>query len=706
MKIISVVALVLLVAHYNFAQNVRGTVVDKNGDPIEFVNVILYSHPDSAFVKAELSDTVGKYSVSLPSNNQYYLEFQMLGLGTTSTLPFSGETVLEPVVLSEDVHYLKTTTITVQKPMIEKTGRGMIVNVSSSPILSNGNTKEVLSKIPGVVVHQDGSVTLKGKSNVVIYIDDKPTYMSLEDLVRLLEGTPASEIEKVEVYDTPPAKFDAAGSAGIINFVRKRGVKVGLNGSAGLNMGYGNFHKFSPWVYANYRNKKFNVYGSTWYYNNKYDHRTSAAMHMENDGMTTTYNNSYHPTYHPHGTGIRLGADWFLGEKNTLGALILTYTGESDGEEPATTTIEGHNPNDYNYASALRSYTYWWKGITYNLNFKRDIAKGEALTIDADLVQRYNGNDQSNLNEFFNDNTALTPSLVDISGKTDIDIIVGKLDYEKTIFKDWALETGLKSSWVNTSNAMNNWSGTNKSDLVLDFEKANTFDYSEAIYAGYVAMAKKWKDRWSFDIVGDREVRSDYMVYITMPQNTFKTISASFQMSVEELKEVNYTTEIHTYRPLRVRRVGDAIVDKQTYMHGNKKYSKAFYLDQYKRLTSNGYYKKDEPFLDPADGEMIYEVLPKNTMYRISRLFGMTVDELKVLNNMDGTQLFKYQPILVKVASEVPDNHYYLVKENDTLESIAANHNLSKQGLVMLNNFGGYVLSKGMVLMISSPEGE
>lgn len=272
--------LTIVLTNTMFAQKTDGILTSED-EAIPFANVIVFSADDSSFVAAAFSDSLGYFEITLRTDENYYLYVQALGF-----LEFYSETFQSPksfskiAIAKDKTNDLDEVTITVQKPMFEKTGRGMIVNVDASPILSSGNTQNVLEKIPGVVMNTDGSLTLKGRQNVQIFIDGKPTFMSTEDLVRLLENTPASEIEKIEVFETPPARFQAEGNAGIINVVRKKGTGLGFKGNIGGNIGYGNYHKLSPWLYLNYRSKKLNTYGSTWYYNSMFDFKTSGNMQI------------------------------------------------------------------------------------------------------------------------------------------------------------------------------------------------------------------------------------------------------------------------------------------------------------------------------------------------------------------------------------------------------------------------------------------
>lgn len=482
------------------SQNAKGKVLTVNNEPAPYANIILFNAIDTTLAGAVLTDTAGNFEISIPNQeSKYYIEVQFIGYKYYQTPIFNGVRSFPTIQLETD-NELETLELTFQKQMFEKTGRGMIVNVEASPILSSGNTQDALGKIPGMVVNQDGSLTLKGKHNVQIYMDGKPTNMSQRDLVILLENTPASEIEKIEVFETPPAKFDAAGNAGIINVVRKKGTNLGFNGSAGLNSGYGNFHKFSPWVYGNYRTKKLNIYGSSWYYNSKQDHYGTGDMFMTINNEESSFYNSGHRIMNPKGYGGRYGIDYSINDKITIGYLGMSYSGGSEGNEPSTVTVSGPAVKNYDFIDAEEKFRYFWFGQTHNFNFKKDIGKGESINIDLDYIDRGSGNETSTLNEYFRNDTSLTPNYIEQDGTTDTKIAVAKLDYEKTVFDSWALETGAKASWVSTKNVFHSYKGTNQNDIVLNTNLSNDFNYDESIYSGYAVMAKKWADKWSIDL--------------------------------------------------------------------------------------------------------------------------------------------------------------------------------------------------------------
>ena len=124
-----------------------------------------------------------------------------------------------------------------------------------------------MARSPGVKVDQNDNISLKGKQGVTIMIDGKITPVSGDDLANILKSMPSSTIDKIELISNPGAKYDAVGTAGIINIKTKKDQKVGWSGSANLTYGQGVYAKYNGSINLNYRNKKFNVFANYSYAN-------------------------------------------------------------------------------------------------------------------------------------------------------------------------------------------------------------------------------------------------------------------------------------------------------------------------------------------------------------------------------------------------------------------------------------------------------
>ncbi len=495
-------ALVLCNVYSSLAQSqIRGSVQDEQQAPLPFANVLLLSATDSVLVKGTVADTTGAYVLESVADGTYLLSVQMVGYRSYFSEPFRPQSsVKRPVVqLAEATTELGEVVVRAAKPLMEVTSNALVMNVSASPILQNGSAKEVLEKSPGVVVDQNGNISVKGKSNVLVYLDGKPTYMLNSDLMRMLESMPAQNIEKLEIMDNPPAKYDAEGNAGIINIVRTAEAATGLNGTVSLNAGYGRYPKVTPSVQLNYRRDKVNLFGDYSYFYSKRFSSTDIfrRIPINGSGAITTFDQESDDVGIARGHNFRAGADWFLTEQSTLGVLISGNDGQYLETTDTYTLLGGTYTNPYDGLNADNRTDNQWQSLTYNVNFEQDWKEAGTLKLDFDYVQRNNKRFQRNDNFYFSNEgtTAEPPLLVRTNTATTIDILAAQADYSRSLGEGWQLETGAKISRVATDNDLD-FSTINDGESVLDTLRSNRFVYDENISAGYVDISKKWNDRW------------------------------------------------------------------------------------------------------------------------------------------------------------------------------------------------------------------
>ncbi|HEY4209459.1 MAG TPA: hypothetical protein VGM31_21690, partial [Puia sp.] len=139
----------------------------------------------------------------------------------------------------KDTVQMKEAIVRGVRPPVQQTPAGIIVNVENS-ILSKGSTAlEVLERSPGVLVdRRNNNIFLNGKDGVMVMLNGRLMRMPLPEVMNLLQGMSANDIEKIELLTTPPSKYDAEGSAGLINIVLKKGSRPGTHGNLSLTGGY------------------------------------------------------------------------------------------------------------------------------------------------------------------------------------------------------------------------------------------------------------------------------------------------------------------------------------------------------------------------------------------------------------------------------------------------------------------------------------
>ena len=253
---------------------ISGMVWDENQQPISYANVLLLNPEDSSLIKGTITDSIGLYRFENIKARSYLISVSMIGYKTIFEGPLQldekeANFKLPPLALEEESLSLGEIVVKARKPFLELRNDKMIVNVSSSPVSAGSNALELLSKAPGVIVDNNNQISLRGKQGVLVMIDGKRSYLSMEEVVKMLETMPASSIESIEIMLNPSAKYDAAGNAGIINIRLKKNENLGVNGNATLGLGQGKYPKANGGLRLNYRQEKFNLFGNYNYYFNR-----------------------------------------------------------------------------------------------------------------------------------------------------------------------------------------------------------------------------------------------------------------------------------------------------------------------------------------------------------------------------------------------------------------------------------------------------
>ena len=266
--LIFLIACLLLTVNVT-AQTVGGRitgVILSQHKAMESATVTLLLAKDSTVVKISSTDSKGHYQFNNLSVGNYLVSASAVGFITTYKgaailLPSDSVTVaaleLKPLDKS-----LAGVLVTAKRPPVEVRAGKTVVNVDASPTNTGLNVLEILEKSPGVSVDNDGNVSVKGKSGVLILIDGKPTYLSGTQLASFLRSIQSTSLDQIEIMTNPPAKYDASGNAGVINIKTKKGTIKGMNGNLSLTYNQGFYPKMFAGGNFNYRDDKLNFFGS------------------------------------------------------------------------------------------------------------------------------------------------------------------------------------------------------------------------------------------------------------------------------------------------------------------------------------------------------------------------------------------------------------------------------------------------------------
>ncbi len=475
-----------------------GRVITADRKPLELATVRLSRKSNSPVIQAVQSDIQGFFKLSATEKGDYLIHLSAIGMDSLSvaiTLYSQQSMTLDDIMLSAATTRLKEVVVSSKRPYIQQKIDRTVVNVDAMISNTGANALEALEKADGVVVDQNGGITFKGKSGVMLLIDDKPTYLSGENLASFLKSLQASQLDQIELMSNPPAKYEAAGNAGVINIRTKRTKINGFNGSLAVNLGQANYLRTGQGLNLSYRTAKLNWFTSAGFNASKaYNTIDLQRNYIDNSGRSlSTYREFASLRPKTQNYNLKTGMDFTLSPKTTLGFVVTGSLSNTDRFNPVTSTISNNlgQLDSTIVASNYRKGKFESGGANLNYGHRFD-SLGKAITFDVDYVNYHTNSDDS----FLNTSYGPTGSLVSAQKITDhlpadIQIYSAKTDYTQPLKDKAKLEAGAKSSYVSTDNAANYFNVIGGASVV-DNGKTNRFLYRENINAAYVNFSKQF----------------------------------------------------------------------------------------------------------------------------------------------------------------------------------------------------------------------
>lgn len=470
---------------------ISGIVADKENLPVPGATVLLLNLSDSTLAKAALTDELGKYILENINKSDYLLKVSLMGFDThyQKLTVKDVSTVVPQIKINQASKDLKEVNVAGIRPLLEVKPDKTVFNVENS-INSTGSTAyELLQKAPGVVIDQNENISMKGRGGVMVQIDGRPSQLSGEQLADLLKSLQSSDVEAIELITNPSSKYDAEGTAGIINLRLKKNKSTGTNGAITLGYSVYDLAKYNSSISLNHRTKAMNAFG-TFGYNfgerqNTLDiYRVQNGFIYDQDSKTTRDFNAYN---------FKAGADFFAGKKHTFGILATGNTFGMDALTKSRTIIqdtEQIQPTELLISNSTTDLDM--HSINFNLNYRYTDTLGREFNTDLDYGLNRNDRDsyQPNIYLLAAENTILNEKNYRALSPTDIDIYSIKSDYSQNFLKG-KLGAGFKASQVITDNVYDFYN-VFKNGTERDTTRSSHFEYTENIIAFYVNYQRKF----------------------------------------------------------------------------------------------------------------------------------------------------------------------------------------------------------------------
>jgi len=298
-------------------QNViTGTIADNGSDQvIDYATVVAIDKTTGKTITGTTTENGGQFILSV-NTQEINLEVSFIGFDTKliEDITFvNNRADLGRIFLGEDTKMLDEVVVTAEKSTTEFKLDKRVFNVGADLSSTGASALEVLNNVPSVNVDIEGGVTLRGASGVQMLINGKPSVLA-DESGNALGTITADMIEKVEVITNPSAKYEAEGTAGIINIILKKEEKRGINGSLSLNTGIPNNH--SVGLSLNNRTEKFNLFTQLGVgYRELPNKSENINRDLENDTeLRSTGEEFRNETFY----NVILGSDYYINDNNVL----------------------------------------------------------------------------------------------------------------------------------------------------------------------------------------------------------------------------------------------------------------------------------------------------------------------------------------------------------------------------------------------------
>ncbi len=460
--------------------------VTKKNEPVAFASFTITNRADSTQQFKQTADSSGSVSFQLVVGSQYLVQVSAVNYQSVEKgISISGTANRFVFAMEQLSKTLAGVVITSKKPLMRQEEDKTIIEPENL-VASSTNAYEVLEKVPGLFVDQDGNIYLSSTTPAQVYINGREMKMSAADVATMLKSLPPGSISKIEVLRTPSAKYDASGGGGIVNVVLKKGVKPGLTGTitTGINQGvYGN--RFAG-ININNNNGRLNTYINTQYGKRdnyeqiKTDRKFAADSLLAQDAYTR---------YPGHYGYLGYGASYEVNKKWTIdydGRLSANRSNNSTLNQSVINKISTGATVSNSIADIKNNNRTFYLNQDFSAVYKIDSIGSEWET---EVSFSYNRNKTNQLFSNLSGIPPVTASGGDGAIGNSRNFFTAKSDFKWKFPQNFSIETGLKTSLQNYSSNTEFFrqaGGVRTKDNV----RTNTFRYRENINAAYLQASK------------------------------------------------------------------------------------------------------------------------------------------------------------------------------------------------------------------------
>jgi len=466
--------------------SISGKVYDAAlNEPLSYVNIVI-KNSEGEIVTGSITLEDGTFKITKIPEGKITVTIQYIGYKSVIkeiTISKGNRRVdFGTIMLEEEAASLDEITVIAEISTITQKVDRKVITIGKD-LAATGTASELMVGIPSVSIDaQTGDISLRGNSNVRVMVDGK---LSNIPTAQLLRQIPSTAIKAIELITNPSAKYNPEGMSGIINIILHKNTMIGFNGSATVGLSYEKEAKFNSSLDMNYRNGKFNLYGS--YSNNIAKNITNGRIFRPDNNSEQLFRFLNDRKNHL----FKIGLDFYLNDKNTISFFSNQSLSHSIFEGGTDATF--FNDSSFNQSQTFISDNEN-SSHQYNFDYKLDFEKdGHNLELEVD----YNIYEGENPVEY----VYLLGDLDDYNDMNDTDRerTTINLDYVNPLSETTKLELGAEVRLFNTKILYSSTGQSLNEFGVLAPTPDTDFDYTRDIYSAYATYSKKF-DKWTYQI--------------------------------------------------------------------------------------------------------------------------------------------------------------------------------------------------------------
>jgi outer membrane receptor protein involved in Fe transport len=520
---------------------ITGRVVEENGNPLAYVNILLHKASDSSLATGSITNAKGEFTLHNIQKGSYHITAKFIGYSDL-TIPNikvnenKSSLQLGDMTIELSSYQLDKVDVVANFSAVEYKPEKKIIHVRRDIDANIGSAMDILEKNASINTDADGAILLRGDADVIILIDGRPHHVGGNST---LSSIPASSIEKIEIITNPSAKYQAEGTAGIINIILNKNKKDNI--SSLINITVGTQDKYAGNASAFYSKGKYFGNIQLSYNNMTFYHESERTRKFTFIDSIVNFRDDYKNRFFNNinnSVSMRNGINF----KNLSVTLETKYGvhklyNYKQGIQKKWSDVNPIEKNIWNENERHISWNYLENNVNFKLKSDNNKHRSDINLFNSTETGKNNYESLSYLIGNLDDNSGdTTKSLT----RQDLSYLffLGTIDYTFSLNANNRIETGVYTKYMRNPNIIQKGGFDNASNSWIMYDDLQYHvDVQHNSFAAYLNYSGQYEDlTYQGGIRGETENRDIHLTsidssYLLQLTDVFPSISALYKVN-------------------------------------------------------------------------------------------------------------------------------------------------------------------------------